>query len=57
MNMQQLSFSFLVGCLLLSTGIIAQPDRWQQKIKYTINVNMNVETNQFSGTEITRHPD
>ncbi|MEN9458241.1 MAG: hypothetical protein RL135_819, partial [Bacteroidota bacterium] len=51
MNMQKLSFSFLVGCLLLSTGIIAQPDRWQQKIKYTINVNMNVETNRFSGTE------
>ena len=49
--MQKLSFSFLVGCLLLSNGIIAQPDRWQQKIKYTINVNMNVATNQFSGTE------
>jgi hypothetical protein len=30
---------------------IAQPDRWQQKIKYNINVNMDVTTNRFTGTE------
>jgi len=44
----------------LATGILslffvnqvqAQPDRWQQHIKYNINVNMNVLTNQFTGTE------
>lgn len=29
----------------------AQPDRWQQRIAYTINVNMNVETNRFTGVE------
>lgn len=29
----------------------AQPDRWQQRIAYNINVNMNVATNQFTGTE------
>jgi hypothetical protein len=31
--------------------IQAQPDRWQQHIKYQINVNMDVVTNQFTGTE------
>lgn len=29
----------------------AQPDRWQQKIKYVIDVNVNVSTNRFTGTE------
>jgi hypothetical protein len=27
----------------------AQPDRWQQRIAYNIDVNMNVATNQFTG--------
>jgi hypothetical protein len=29
----------------------AQPDRWQQRIKYLINVDVNVENNKFTGTE------
>ena len=29
----------------------AQPDRWQQRIKYAINVKMDVQNNQFTGTE------
>ncbi len=38
--------------LLFSTFTIsAQPDRWQQRIAYNINVNMNVETNRFTGIE------
>jgi hypothetical protein len=28
---------------------IAQPDRWQQRIKYNMNVNMDVATNRFTG--------
>ncbi len=35
----------------LSTELMAQPDRWQQRIKYQINVNMDVNSNRFSGTE------
>jgi len=31
--------------------VIAQPDRWQQHIKYNIDVKMNVLTNRFAGTE------
>lgn len=36
---------------LLITQLSAQPDRWQQHIKYTINVNVDANANQFSGTE------
>lgn len=38
--------------LLLSFHFVyAQPDRWQQRIKYQVNVEVNVTTNKFSGTE------
>ncbi len=43
-------FFFLLSFLLVN-ALFAQPDRWQQKIKYNINVNMDVVTNRFSGTE------
>ncbi len=42
-------------CLLLSSTFYqlstAQSDRWQQRIKYNIDVKMNVVTNRFTGTE------
>jgi len=37
--------------LLFTLNAAAQPDRWQQKVKYTMNVNMNVQTNQYTGTQ------
>ena len=42
------SFAFLV---LVTLNAAAQPDRWQQKVKYTMNVNMNVQTDQYTGTQ------
>src|SRR5258707_15624874 len=45
-----LLFSLLSIPFQLSS-LSAQPDRWQQRIKYTINVNMDVITNRFTGTE------
>jgi len=39
-----LNFSFQ---LFLS----AQPDRWQQRVKYNLNVDLNVNTNLLTGTE------
>ncbi|TAG10515.1 MAG: M1 family peptidase [Sphingobacteriia bacterium] len=36
---------------LLITTLSAQPDRWQQKIKYNIDVKLDVLTNRFSGIE------
>jgi hypothetical protein len=35
----------------LSTLTVAQPDRWQQKVKYVMNIDMNVQTNQFTGKQ------
>ncbi len=43
-------FSFSLF-LLLSLGSIAQPDRWQQRVKYTMNIDMDVQTNQYKGTQ------
>ena len=31
--------------------VIAQPDRWQQRVKYTMNVDVNVTTNKFTGKQ------
>jgi hypothetical protein len=31
--------------------VFAQPERWQQRISYNIDVKMNVATNRFNGTE------
>jgi hypothetical protein len=42
-----LILGFIMPCFLAN----AQPDRWQQKIKYNINVNVDVETNKINGTE------
>ena len=44
--------SFLLAICLLSTLMSnAQPDRWQQRVKYTMDVNMDVNTNRFTGKQ------
>jgi Peptidase family M1 domain len=35
----------------LVTTLLAQPDRWQQRVKYTMNIDMNVQTNRFTGKQ------
>lgn len=37
--------------LFSSFLVFAQPDRWQQKVKYTMNIDMNVQTNQYKGKQ------
>ena len=29
----------------------AQPDRWQQRVKYAMDINMDVTTNRFTGKQ------
>lgn len=41
----------LVLFCLFSVTAVAQPDRWQQRVKYTMNIDMNVQTNQFTGKQ------
>ena len=43
-------FSLLVICFL-SFASFGQSDRWQQKVKYVMDINMNVQTNQFTGKQ------
>jgi len=43
-----------LSCIIIASThqiIFAQPDRWQQRIKYNIDVTLNVATNKFTGTE------
>ncbi len=32
-------------------GVFSQPDRWQQKVKYTMDIKLNVQTNRFTGKQ------
>ena len=44
--------SFLIFLqLFFLMNVNAQPDRWQQKVKYVMNIDMNVQTNRFSGKQ------
>lgn len=41
-----------VICLLLTAAsAMAQPGRWQQRVKYTMNIDMDVNSNRFSGKQ------
>src|SRR5574337_52215 len=35
----------------ITVSAFAQPDRWQQRVKYTMNIDMNVQTNQYTGKQ------
>ena len=38
--------------VIVSTQLsLAQPDRWQQRIKYTMDINMDVQSNRFTGKQ------
>src|SRR5215467_13051151 len=37
--------------LCLALIVFGQPDRWQQRVKYTMNVDVNVQTNRFTGKQ------
>ncbi len=44
-------FSFIILCSLIVGFCHAQPDRWQQKVKYVMDIDMNVQTNRFTGRQ------
>jgi hypothetical protein len=47
--MKRLIFFLVFQSSLVS--LFAQPDRWQQRAKYTMKIDMDVVTNKFSGTQ------
>ena len=42
---------FFILFLFSSFTLFAQPDRWQQRVKYTMNIDMNVQNNQYKGKQ------
>jgi hypothetical protein len=42
---------FIALCTFFTLSLFAQPDRWQQRVKYTMNIDMNVQTNQYTGKQ------
>lgn len=49
--MRKIFILSLSSVIFFLSSATAQPDRWQQRIKYTIDVKMDVVNNQFKGTE------
>lgn len=41
----------LLTLLFASLQLVAQPDRWQQKVKYTMNIDMDVQANRYKGRQ------
>ncbi len=41
----------LLSMAMFSTAAIAQPSRWQQRVKYVMSVDMDVKSNQFTGKQ------
>ena len=41
----------LLIIFLIPAFASAQPDRWQQRVKYTMNIDMDVNTSQFKGKQ------
>ena len=44
---------FLVFFFIHCLAAMAQPTRWQQHVKYTMDVNTDVTTNRFTGKQKT----
>jgi hypothetical protein len=41
----------ILSSIICHLSSVAQPDRWQQHVKYTMNVDVDVTTNQFTGKQ------
>ena len=45
------AFIFLLLFIASNFNSAAQPDRWQQRVKYTMNVDVDANTNRFTGKQ------
>ncbi len=46
---------FFILFFFITTSLFAQPERWQQSVKYTMNIDVDTLTNRFSGTQILQY--
>ena len=49
MNRKHVFLLLIANCQLLISS--AQPDRWQQRVKYNMNIDVDVNTNRFTGKQ------
>jgi hypothetical protein len=49
-SMQKFS-CFVISFILLNLTSFAQPNRWQQRVKYTMNIDVDALTNRFTGKQ------
>ena len=42
---------FLLLLICSASTMFAQPDRWQQRVKYNMDINLDVQTNRFAGKQ------
>jgi hypothetical protein len=49
--MQKSIFILFLAIILMPTGTQAQPDRWQQRVQYTMEIDMDVQSNRFKGKQ------
>lgn len=45
----------LLAYLLFHITVFSQPDRWQQRVKYDMDIDMDVQTNRFKGKQILEY--
>src|SRR4051812_43629058 len=45
-------YSLFVTIILLSLNVAAQPDRWQQRVKYNMNVDVDASANKMNGRQV-----
>lgn len=43
--------SSLLALLIISNGVFAQQNRWQQRVEYKMDVKMDIKTHRFTGTQ------
>lgn len=55
--MNKTGFSLFIAALFAGQALMAQTpsDRWQQRVHYTMHVNVDVNTNRFSGTQVLEY--
>ncbi len=46
-----LKFKFFIGFLCLSICLNAQPERWQQRVEYKMNIDFDAKSHRFNGTQ------
>ena len=45
------SISFVLALTFVFISSFAQPSRWQQRVKYAMNIDVDASTNKFTGKQ------